>query len=53
MKKITEVAKRLAGKHIQKSVLRQKNEWPVTSYPIYFQPERPQTDENASKIQKT
>lgn len=43
MRKIIEAAKKLAGVQIQKSVLRQKNEWPATSFPVYFQPERPKT----------
>lgn len=29
---------------LKKSVEKQKNEWPATSYPIFFQPERPKKD---------
>lgn len=42
MKKILETAKKLASARINKSVLKQKNEWPATSIPVFFQPERPQ-----------
>lgn len=44
MKKIISVVKNLAANQIQRAVLKQKNEWPVTSFPIYFQPERPEKD---------
>lgn len=42
MKKIMKEVKRLASMQINKSVSRQKHEWPATSLPVYFQPERPQ-----------
>lgn len=44
MRNVLEVAKRFLGAQINKSVLKQKNEWPATSIPVYFQPERPKKD---------
>lgn len=51
MRKIIEAVKRLASVQIQKSVLRQKNEWPATSFPVFFQPERPKTDKITNENQ--
>lgn len=42
MKRIAEKVKRLASSQINRSVSKQKYEWPATSTPVYFQPERPQ-----------
>lgn len=47
--KIIESIKRLSSAKIKKSVLAQKNEWPATSAPIYFQPERPVRNEKPEK----
>lgn len=49
MVKIIKLVKRLAADQIQRSVLKQKNEWPATSVPIYFQPERPEKDTSEEK----
>lgn len=48
MKKILKVTKKFIGMQIEKSVLKQKNEWPATSTPVFFQPERPQKDTDAN-----
>ena len=42
MKRIVEKVKQLASSRINKAVSKQKYEWPATSTPVYFQPERPQ-----------
>jgi len=34
-------AKRLIARFLENRVLRQKNEWPAASIPIYYQPKRP------------
>lgn len=47
--KIIDTVKKLSGARIKKSVLAQKNEWPATSAPIFFQPERPKADELANR----
>lgn len=49
MGNLFEATKKLIGIQIQKSVLKQKNEWPATSTPIFFQPERPQIVKNLDK----
>lgn len=41
MKNVKGKAKKLLSVQLKKSVLKQKNEWPATSTPIYFQPVRP------------
>lgn len=41
MKNAKEKAKKLLSVQLKKSVLGQKNEWPATSTPIFFQPVRP------------
>ncbi len=49
MKKIMEEVKRLASMQINKSVSRQEHEWPATSLPVFFQPERPQKEKIVCK----
>ena len=49
MKRIVEKVKRLASSQINRSVSKQKYEWPATSTPVYFQPERPQKGKIAGK----
>ena len=49
--KILSTFKNVVIQQIEKSILRQKNEWPATSVPVFFQPERPKTD-NSSSIKK-
>lgn len=36
--------KTIMGNCIQKAVLKQKNEWPIASIPVFYQPERPQQE---------
>ncbi len=52
MKKIMKEVKRLASMQINKSVSRQKHEWPATSLPVYFQPERPKDSKVAGKTRE-
>ena len=49
MKKTVEKLKQIANLQINKSVLKQKHEWPATSTPVYFQPERPKKSSIADK----
>ena len=41
MENMKEKVKKLLSVQLKKSVLKQKNEWPATSTPVYFQPIRP------------
>lgn len=45
MESIMKSVKKLISTQLKKSVLKQKNEWPATSIPIYFQPARPKKNE--------
>lgn len=45
MESIMKSVKKLIRTQLKRSVLKQKNEWPATSVPIYFQPARPKKNE--------
>ena len=51
MAKFFEAVKKVVGLQINRAVLRQKNEWPATSIPVYFQLERPKTDVNRQHVE--
>lgn len=44
--KISDMIKKVVTYQIEKSVLRQKNEWPATSVPVFYQPKRPKSDKS-------
>ena len=46
MKTISSIVKKLVRKQLKHSILNQKNEWPATSTPIFYQPVRPKNTES-------